>query len=96
MTIHVNIGEAKTRLSELIKAALRGEDVVLNKAGRPVARLVPDEAARELELEAIRAQREAAIGAWAEEYKHLPDEAFDIPEPLGEEYWEERIKRKGY
>ena len=27
MTIHVNIGEAKTRLSQLIAAALRGEDV---------------------------------------------------------------------
>ena len=63
MTIHVNIGEAKTRLSELIAAALRGEEVVLNKAGRPVARLVPDEAARDLEREAILAKRLAWIGS---------------------------------
>ncbi len=37
----VNIGEAKTRLSELVAAAERGDEVVLCKAGRPVVRLVP-------------------------------------------------------
>lgn len=96
MTIHVNIGEAKTRLSELIAAALRGEEVILNKAGRPVARLVPEQGAIELEREAIAAKRRAMFGAWADRYKHLPDDAFDIPPPLGEDYWEERIARKGY
>ncbi len=40
MTIHVNIGEAKTRLSELVAAAVRGEDVVLDRAGQPQVRLV--------------------------------------------------------
>ena len=40
MTIHVNIGHAKTRLSELVAASLRGEDVVLQNAGHPVARIV--------------------------------------------------------
>lgn len=63
MAIQVNIGEAKTRLSELIATALRGEEVILNKAGRPVARLVPEKDAVELEREAIRAKREAWIGS---------------------------------
>ena len=54
MTIHVNIGEAKTRLSELIAAALRGEEVVIDKAGRPVARLVPEQDAVDLGKEAGR------------------------------------------
>jgi len=36
MTIHVNIVEAKTRLSELVEAALRGEHVVLQRSGVPV------------------------------------------------------------
>lgn len=50
MTIHVNIGEAKTRLSELVAAATRGEEVVIAKAGVPVARLEPiDAGAAELE-----------------------------------------------
>lgn len=65
MTIHVNIGEAKTRLSQLIAAALRGEEVILNKAGRPVARLVPEKEAMELEREALKAQREAWFGSGA-------------------------------
>jgi prevent-host-death family protein len=43
MTIHVNIGEAKTRLSELVAAAKRGEDVVIARAGAPEVRLVPIE-----------------------------------------------------
>lgn len=41
MTIHVNIGAAKTRLSELLAAAKRGEEVVITRAGTPEARLVP-------------------------------------------------------
>jgi len=35
-----NIHDAKTNLSKLIEAALRGEDVVIAKAGKPVVRLV--------------------------------------------------------
>jgi len=41
MTIHVNIGEAKTRLSQLIAAAKRGEEVVIQRAGSPEVRLTP-------------------------------------------------------
>ena len=35
----VNIYEAKTRLSQLVEAAMAGNDVIIAKAGRPVARL---------------------------------------------------------
>lgn len=35
-----NIHDAKTNLSKLIEAALRGEDVVIAKAGKPLVRLV--------------------------------------------------------
>ena len=35
----VNIYEAKTRLSQLVEVAASGEDVVIARAGRPVARL---------------------------------------------------------
>jgi prevent-host-death family protein len=35
----VNIHEAKTTLSQLIEAAENGEDVLIARAGRPVARL---------------------------------------------------------
>lgn len=35
----VNLYEAKTQLSRLVEAAARGEDVVIARAGKPVARL---------------------------------------------------------
>ncbi|HEX2885820.1 type II toxin-antitoxin system Phd/YefM family antitoxin [Vineibacter terrae] len=36
-----NMHEAKTKLSELVDAATKGEEVVICKAGKPVVRLVP-------------------------------------------------------
>lgn len=41
MTIHVNIGKAKTNLSKLIAASLRGEEVVIDHDGVPQVRLTP-------------------------------------------------------
>lgn len=40
MTV-INTYEAKTKLSELLKRAQRGEDIVIAQAGVPIARLVP-------------------------------------------------------
>jgi prevent-host-death family protein len=37
----VNMHEAKTHLSRLVARAADGEDIVIAKAGKPVARLVP-------------------------------------------------------
>ena len=37
--LQVNIHEAKTRLSKLIEQACRGEEVIIAKAGVPIARL---------------------------------------------------------
>ncbi|HOC13628.1 MAG TPA: type II toxin-antitoxin system prevent-host-death family antitoxin [Propionicimonas sp.] len=37
----VNVQEAKTRLSELLARVERGEEIVVARAGTPVARLVP-------------------------------------------------------
>lgn len=37
----INIHEAKTHLSRILEKVAKGEEVVLAKAGRPVARIVP-------------------------------------------------------
>ncbi len=37
----VNVHEAKTHLSRLLDAAAAGEEIVIAKAGKPYARLVP-------------------------------------------------------
>ncbi len=44
MTVSVNIHEAKTHLSRLLEQVAAGERVVISKAGRPVADLVPHRA----------------------------------------------------
>lgn len=36
-----NIHDAKTQLSKLVEQALRGEEVVIARAGKPLVRLVP-------------------------------------------------------
>ncbi len=41
--MEVNIHEAKTHLSRLLERVAIGEEVIIAKAGKPVARLVPME-----------------------------------------------------
>ena len=58
--------EAKTRLSELLERASRGETIVITKHGHPVAKLVPG-GARDVErvaraVERLRAFRGALEG----------------------------------
>ncbi len=37
----VNVYEAKTHLSQLLELAASGEEVIIARAGRPVAKLIP-------------------------------------------------------
>jgi prevent-host-death family protein len=41
-----NIHEAKTHLSRLVERAAAGEEIVIGKAGKPMAKLVPFKAPR--------------------------------------------------
>ena len=41
MTIQYNIHQAKTNLSSILEKVLSGEEVIIAKAGTPIARLVP-------------------------------------------------------
>ena len=43
MSVMVNVYEAKTQLSDLLKRVEAGEDIVIARAGTPVVRLVPVE-----------------------------------------------------
>jgi len=49
--VQVNLYDAKTQLSSLVERAANGEEIVIAKAGKPMARLVPvntkDETPRE-------------------------------------------------
>lgn len=65
----VNIYEAKTRLSQLVDKAAAGEEIVIARNGRPVARLVP-----------MRRQPVKRVpGAWKGKVWMAPD--FDETDP---------------
>lgn len=71
MTASVNVYEAKTHLSQLLDRAAAGEEIVIARAGRPVARLVA--------LAGATLQRRTP-GAWrgqvsiADDFDELPAE----------------------
>jgi prevent-host-death family protein len=65
----VNIHAAKTHLSSLVEEAAAGEEIIIAKAGKPVARLVP------LEKPAFHRAYGALKGRI-----HAPDD-FDEPLP---------------
>ncbi len=48
--VKVNIHQAKTNLSRLVEDVLKGEEVIIARAGHPVARLVPLQRPRKLGL----------------------------------------------
>lgn len=81
MTIHVNIGEAKTRFSELCAAALRGEEVIVQNAGVPKLKLVPLEQAMEIN----RSERRKQIDAILARVDAMPIDR-DMADPL---QWDE-------
>lgn len=66
----VNIHEAKTHLSRLLERAAAGEEIVIARAGKPLARLMPLEPAA----------RDRPLGMWAgqiriaEDFDELPDD----------------------
>jgi prevent-host-death family protein len=43
-----NISEAKAQLSALIERVIAGEDIIIGKAGKPVAKLVRYEKSKEM------------------------------------------------
>jgi prevent-host-death family protein len=77
MTIHVNIGEAKAKLSSLVEASLRGEEVILAKAGEPKVRLVAIPEAAKKDREA----RNRRLDELLAEIDEIPDRE-DAYDPL--------------
>ena len=67
-----NISDAKASLSKLIEKVLKGDEVIIGKAGKPVAKLVP------YDLET--SPRQLGVGNWhgkiwlADDFDELPEE----------------------
>jgi prevent-host-death family protein len=73
----VGMHEAKTKLSQLVERAEAGEDVVIARNGRPVARLVP--IAGENALAAVHGALRGRV-QFADDFDELPD---DVAEAFG-------------
>ncbi|MFN0023334.1 MAG: type II toxin-antitoxin system Phd/YefM family antitoxin [Parvularculaceae bacterium] len=58
MTIQVNVGEAKARLSELIARVEKGQEVIIARDNQPVVRLVLEQPDRVRAAEAVARIRE--------------------------------------
>jgi prevent-host-death family protein len=71
-----NIHEAKSRLSQLIEQAERGEEVIIARAGKPVAKLVPYQA----KAKARRGGQWRGRVRTADDFDQLPQ---DIAEAFG-------------
>ena len=56
MAIQANVHEAKTHFSKLLERAHKGEEVIIAKAGKPYARLVPVAVAAQRQPGAFRGQ----------------------------------------
>jgi prevent-host-death family protein len=66
----VNIHAAKTHLSSLVEEAAAGEEIIIAKAGKPVARIVPLEKKKGIEN---------TLGIWKDQVWISDD--FDAPLP---------------
>jgi prevent-host-death family protein len=66
--------EAKTKLSQLVERAEAGEEIVIARNGKPVARLVP--VARTNNLAAVRGALRGRIHI-ADDFDELPDDIAD-------------------
>jgi prevent-host-death family protein len=66
MTSQINVAEAKAKLSELLDRALAGEEIVIARAGKPLARLVP-----------VNDMAPRRKGAWR--HWKIPDDVFLEP-----------------
>ena len=65
----VNIHQAKTELSKLVERAEAGDEIIIARAGKPVARLVPP----------TRARRHRRLGLLDGKFR-IPDD-FNAPLP---------------
>jgi prevent-host-death family protein len=69
---HVNMHEAKTHFSKLVQRAEQGQETVIARAGKPVAKLVPYE----------KPPARRRLGGWEGKVLIHDDFEADLPEDL--------------
>ncbi|MBX3054924.1 MAG: type II toxin-antitoxin system Phd/YefM family antitoxin [Anaerolineae bacterium] len=71
-----NISDAKANLSKLVEKVLKGEEIIIGKAGKPVTKLVP--------YDLNTSPRELGVGHWhgqiwmADDFDELPEDILKL------------------
>lgn len=77
MSKTINLYEAKSHLSELVERAAGGEEIVIAKAGKPKARLVPMQAQKRPRISTVIGKNFLGITYIAPDFEDdLPIEMF--------------------
>ena len=79
--MQVNMHEAKTHLSRLVERAAAGEEIVIAKAGKPVAKLVP-----------VSGEPERRLGGWEGKIWYADDwDSDEVNEEIARDFYESEI-----
>jgi prevent-host-death family protein len=75
--VEVNIHQAKTHLSKLLERVALGEEIIIAKAGKPVAKLSP-----------LNTKSKRVLGSARGEFT-VPDDFNDpLPQEIEDSFWE--------
>ena len=72
----VNIHEAKTQLSKLLDLVEDGEDIVIERHGRPIAQLLP-----------VRKRQRSALGAMRGQFKMTEGWELALTDEEADAFW---------
>ncbi len=75
--VKINVHEAKTNFSKLLVRVQMGEEVIISKAGKPVARLAPVETADNARI----------LGSAAGEFQTPDDFNAPLPPEIEDGFW---------
>ena len=77
MSETLNLYEAKSHLSELVERAASGEEIIIAKAGKPMARLVPIQRQKRPRLASVMGRNILGVTYIAPDFEEdLPIEMF--------------------
>ena len=86
MPTSINMHQAKTHFSKLLARVEAGEEIIITKAGRPIAKIVP--------IQSERKPRHPGTGKgklWIAD-----DFDADLPEEIIESFYEERLSTNDF
>ena len=85
MTKSISVTEAKSQFSSLVEDAIRGEETIITKHGRPVAKIIP------------YTKPKLVLGLLEGKYPELENIDFDDNSHMAESWakWREKLERLG-